>query len=58
MHTCCFSDFSVLVPFVLLSPEEKGVKRQFALENYNYVIDWVKRNCFIKAYNPACFFSL
>lgn len=55
---CCFSNSSVLVPFVPLSPSEKGVKRQFALENYNYVIGWVKRNCFIKAYNPACFFSL
>lgn len=38
VHTSRFSNFSVLVPFVPLSPREKGVKRQFALENYNYVI--------------------
>lgn len=48
----------ILGPFVPLFPWEKGVWRQFALENYNYVIDWVKRNCFIKAWIPVCFFSL
>lgn len=27
---------------------------QFASENYNYVIDWVRRNCFIRPYHSEC----